>query len=156
MAQFRRELLEHILNSYHSKGECRSLPRMGKVVEASGFIGNAYLPAGCGTCKVRDCNRGMAPIGSIDEGEDKSVAQACRKKRAYRALITRVFVQQNGSGEAANACGSVARKAVSVETPEGFSSAAPFRRIVVRRICHTYSGTERVRDQTARAERRLH
>jgi hypothetical protein len=98
----------------------------------------------------------MTSIGSIDEGEDESVAQAHRKGFAFRTPIARVFMQQHRSREASNAFSSVARKTIAIGTSKCFSSAMPFRRVLARRVRHVNSCVESVLEKAARAELRLH
>src|ERR1700730_5662359 len=98
----------------------------------------------------------MASVSSINQGEDEGMAKARRKEVTFRAPITRVFVQQNGSGETRNAFGSGTGKAVSVAPSKCLSSSAPFMRVAARRICHSCPGAETVCDETAWAKRRLH
>src|SRR6202790_1866476 len=98
----------------------------------------------------------MAPVRSIYKGEDKGMAQACRKEGTFRAPITRIFVQQNGSGKTPNAFGSGTGKAVSVVASVCLSSGAPFMRVAAGRICHANSGADSVREEAARAKRGLH
>jgi len=76
----------------------------------------------------------MASVRSIDEGEGKGMAQARRKEAAFRAPITRIFVQQNRGGETPNAFGSGTDKTVSVETSVCLSSSVPFMRVVLGRF----------------------
>src|SRR5277367_3379032 len=98
----------------------------------------------------------MAPVCSIDKGEDKGMAQACRKEGAFSAPVTRILVQQNGSGETPNAFSSGTGKAVSVVASKCLTSSAPYMRVAAGRICHAYPGAESVREEAARTKRWLH
>src|SRR5258708_15426893 len=98
----------------------------------------------------------MAPVRLIDKGENKGVAQARRKEGAFRAPITRIFVQQNRSGETANTFRSSTGKGVSVVSPKCRSSRAPFVRVVAGRIRHSYPGAETLGEEATRSKRGLH
>src|ERR1700692_4533567 len=98
----------------------------------------------------------MAPIRLIDKGENKGMAQARGKEGAFRAPITRIFVQQNRSGEAPNTFRSSTGKGVSVVSPECLSSRAPDMRVVAGRIRHAYPAAETIGEKAARSKRGLY
>src|SRR5580692_9888736 len=98
----------------------------------------------------------MTSVGPIDEGEDKGMAQACRKEGAFRASITRIFVKQNGSGETPDAFSSSTGKTVSIVASKCLRSSAPFMRVAAGRIGHANAGAEGVGDEAARAKCGLH
>ena len=129
---------------------------MGQVIESGRKVGVANKTAGCGAGKVGDGNCAMVSVRSIDKGEDKGMAQARRKEGAFRAPITGIFVEQNGSGETSDAFSSSPGETVSVVASKCLCSSAPFMRVVLRRICHACPGAEGVRDEAARAKRGLH
>src|ERR1700726_3269247 len=84
------------------------------------------------------------------------MAKARRKESAFRAPITRIFVQQHGSGETPNTFCSSTGKGVSVIAPKCLSSSAPITRVVARRIRHTYPGAESLGEKAARSKRGFH
>src|SRR5579859_1297451 len=98
----------------------------------------------------------MPPVRPIDKGESKGMAQARRKEGAFRAPITRVFVQQHRSGESPDTLRSTAGKRVSVESPERSSSRVPFMRVVAGRIRDAYPAAETIGEEPPRSERGLH
>src|ERR1700730_9717681 len=98
----------------------------------------------------------MAPVRLINKSENKGMTQARRKEGAFRALITRIFVQQNRSGETPNTFRSSTGKGISVVSPKCLSSSAPDMRVVAGRIRHAYPGAETINEEAARSKRGLH
>src|ERR1700688_1818845 len=98
----------------------------------------------------------MTPVRLVNKGENKGMTQARRKEGVFRAPITRIFVQQNRSGEAPNTFRSSTGKGVSVVSPKCLCSSAPDMRVVAGRIRHAYTGAETIGEKAARSKRGLH